>query len=181
MHGKVLMAFAALVVIGMSGCGTICNFVARKGDPEVYGGVLYDMEGHVPLHFGVGSGDPRGLLLVLAWIPVEFGLSFVGDTVTLPLVIAMRHEDQPPDDDDPPPSPPCDNTANDRADAKNPAVLGPPLPLDQSRPEGEQNGSKASEPVDHNPTSPWLWRPLIEDFAQPPQYTPFTDWADAPW
>jgi uncharacterized protein YceK len=97
--------FAALVVIPAflaSGCGTMCNLSSR--DPDVYGGVQKDVNyiqtprganfvatpssAGLP-NIGVNKGGPFLLALVLA----DTGLSLVGDTLTLPVVLLMRRGD----------------------------------------------------------------------------------------
>ncbi len=84
----------ALVVISSlltSGCGTILNL--RSADPEVYGGVQKDVEWIMtPAAGGTGTasgGNPAELVIIAA----EVGLSLVGDTLTLPLVIRKRQQD----------------------------------------------------------------------------------------
>lgn len=81
---------AALGVIApllTSGCGTIANL--RSGDPEVYGGVAKDVEFMMTPQTLGGEGDSAVLMLMAG----EVGLSLVGDTLTLPLVICKRRID----------------------------------------------------------------------------------------
>lgn len=83
---------AALVLVASlltSGCGTILNL--RSGDPNVYGGVAKDVEFIMtPQNLGgEGGGDPAILMLMAG----EVGLSLVGDTLTLPLVIRKKRND----------------------------------------------------------------------------------------
>lgn len=83
---------AALILVTSlltSGCGTILNL--RSGDPDVYGGVARDVEFMMtPQNVGgKGGGDPAILMLVAG----EVGLSLIGDTLTLPLVMRKKRID----------------------------------------------------------------------------------------
>jgi uncharacterized protein YceK len=91
------VATAAFIAVGVSGCGTVCNLAGGVIHPDqelrVYGGVQRDVE-----HFwcppllneNSSPGAGKGAVLFLALIPVEFGLSFVGDTLTLPITIPLQ-------------------------------------------------------------------------------------------
>jgi hypothetical protein len=83
---------AALAGVLPCGCGTICNLAS--GDPQVpYGGVQKDLE-HIetPSDHSLGSSRGKAGAVVLAVLPVELGLSFVGDWVTLPLAVYLRQD-----------------------------------------------------------------------------------------
>lgn len=72
-----------------SGCGTILNL--RSGDPEVYGGVAKDLEFIMTPQAGEGGGGGSpGVLMLIAG---EVGLSLIGDTLTLPVVIRKKRID----------------------------------------------------------------------------------------
>jgi uncharacterized protein YceK len=73
-----------------SGCGTIVNL--RSGDPEVYGGVAKDVE-FVMTPQALGGEGGSGGLGVLMLMAGEVGLSLVGDTLTLPVVIRKKRID----------------------------------------------------------------------------------------
>ena len=86
----VRIALLVLPAVFLSnGCGTIRNL--RSGDPDVYGGVKKDVEFiQTP-----GSGGGPELLVIMA---AETGLSLIADTLTLPLVVRMRQNEQTSDD-----------------------------------------------------------------------------------
>ncbi|MDF1664552.1 MAG: YceK/YidQ family lipoprotein [Planctomycetota bacterium] len=68
--------FIAVIVTSLSACGTSVNLVA-KGKP--YGGVVLDAT-------MAGAAGVEGLPLTVA-AAADMPLSFVGDTVTAPLLI----------------------------------------------------------------------------------------------
>lgn len=74
-----LLLLSAAIGIPLSGCGTVCNLAS--GDLDNYGGVQRDVtiltKPYPPDH----TGSPEGFFLVL----FDTALSFVGDTMTLPL------------------------------------------------------------------------------------------------
>jgi uncharacterized protein YceK len=83
---------AALTVIASlmtSRCGTVLNL--RSGDPDVYGGVQKDWKFFMtPVNTVPCNGEAFFALIVAA----DAGLSLIADTLTLPLVIHMRHDGQ---------------------------------------------------------------------------------------
>jgi uncharacterized protein YceK len=93
-----MLAFEAAF---LSGCGTICNLtqgvVHPDSEPRVYGGVQRDVEvldsvvnqAQTNPQARVGN-DPRWALIL---IPLAIGdpiLSFVADTLTLPITIPLQ-------------------------------------------------------------------------------------------
>jgi hypothetical protein len=82
---------AALAGVLPCGCGTVCNLVS--GDPQVpYGGVQKDLDIiETPGDHSL-SGSGKAGALVCAVLPVELGLSLVGDWVTLPLAVYLRQD-----------------------------------------------------------------------------------------
>jgi uncharacterized protein YceK len=95
---------AALVVIPAflaSGCGTISNL--SSGDPDVYGGVQKDVNYiQTPRAANYVSSPAPGLpnvavnkggAFLLALAVADTGLSLVADSLTLPVVLYMRHSD----------------------------------------------------------------------------------------
>ena len=107
MKSALWVAMAVWVAVGSSGCGTVCNLAGGvlhpDEEPRVYGGVQRDLEGNLqtlpfsPLSSpgeGCSANEGKGravvAVVVLALIPVEFGLNFVGDTLTLPLTIPLQ-------------------------------------------------------------------------------------------
>jgi uncharacterized protein YceK len=89
---------AAAVAAAASGCGTVFNLASK--DPDNYGGVQRDIQvaADASAHGGLlsegtnrsGAGSGEAALVVLALCGAELSLSFVGDTLTLPLVIYLR-------------------------------------------------------------------------------------------
>jgi hypothetical protein len=87
---------AALAAAVGSGCGTFANLVS--GDPQVYGGMDKDVQfAQTALpDSGIHRGDPRAAVFVV-FLLADFSVTFVADTLTLPLVVLLRHN--PRDDD----------------------------------------------------------------------------------
>src|SRR5262249_58308295 len=86
-------AVAALAAVLASGCGTVCNLATGK--PEVYGGVEKDVECLLtPTQTPVmtAQSGQGGAAILAAFLVAEGTLSLVGDTLTLPLVLYMRHD-----------------------------------------------------------------------------------------
>jgi uncharacterized protein YceK len=83
----ILMAAALLCGIG---CGTIANLAS--GNPEVpYGGVQKDLTWlATPTSNEWGAGGSPAVVFILA---AELGLSFVADTLTLPLALYIIHRE----------------------------------------------------------------------------------------
>jgi uncharacterized protein YceK len=81
-----LAAVLALAGVLLVGCGTIRNLAS--GDPDIYGGVQKDVAfiQTPPTRQGVGV-NPATLAVLM---PVDLCLSFVGDTLTLPVAICLR-------------------------------------------------------------------------------------------
>jgi uncharacterized protein YceK len=90
---------AAAMVIPLSGCGTVCNLAS--GNPDNYGGVQRELKfaddasakgGLLSGSSGAeGTGGVWAALFVLALYGTDLSLSFVGDTLTLPLAAYLRH------------------------------------------------------------------------------------------
>ncbi len=112
---------AAVAVVMPAGCGTICNFA--HGDPDIYGGVQRDIEIlQAPLFANSGSslhlsGGVQTAAIVAAICGGDVIVSFIADTLTLPLAIFMRHEDHSGDETGSP-------GKSDPANAANPATQG---------------------------------------------------------
>ena len=90
----VLMIAAALLPL-LGGCGTYFNFslgvpqhpLRLGGDPEIYGGLQIDAEG-----CGKAVRGDEGFwfsLLGFVFLIFDFPLSFIPDTLTLPITIPM--------------------------------------------------------------------------------------------
>jgi uncharacterized protein YceK len=92
----------ALAALSLSGCGTVCNLaggiVHPESEPKVYGGVQRDL---TIIEKGYGStmtmnqkDDSQGgaalALTIIAVAVLDPVLSFVGDTVTLPITIPLQ-------------------------------------------------------------------------------------------
>jgi hypothetical protein len=92
-----VIAYCALALVVLtSGCGTVCNLASEQ--PEVYGGLKRDLT--VVAGVGNSSGhpvslgsDPRVFLVLLALGGAEFGASFVGDTLSLPLILYLDKQE----------------------------------------------------------------------------------------
>jgi uncharacterized protein YceK len=91
------VAMAVWVAVLASGCGTVCNLAGGvlhpDAEPRVYGGVQRDLEHGflcAPIKSVSTPGEAELGLLLLALGPAELGLSFVGDTLTLPLTIPLQ-------------------------------------------------------------------------------------------
>jgi uncharacterized protein YceK len=74
------------VALVLGGCGTILNL--KSPNPEIYGGVAKDIEYASTSHPATPSSsvqiEKRSLFLL--WV-ADFGLSAVGDTLTIPVVL----------------------------------------------------------------------------------------------
>jgi uncharacterized protein YceK len=100
-----IAVFAVTAAFLMSGCGTICNL--KSGDPDIYGGVKKDVAfiqtpPSDPNSTTWGSGQAGAIFLAI--IAAEMGLSLVADTLTLPLVVRMRQNEQASDNKAQPPA-----------------------------------------------------------------------------
>jgi uncharacterized protein YceK len=102
---KMGQAARTLVVMALSlvlcGCGTITTFV--DAEPAVYGGVRKDISWMTEGGPGSSSGplfqlkegdDPRGVLILLGLLAMEPAMSFVADTLTLPITIPVSRASQ---------------------------------------------------------------------------------------
>jgi uncharacterized protein YceK len=78
----------AAVLLSGVGCGTIANLAS--GNPEIpYGGVQKDLEWFAKPPSSWSGGDGH-IIFVLA---AELGLSFVADTLTLPVALYIIHRE----------------------------------------------------------------------------------------
>ena len=102
------IALTAIVALSLSGCGTICNFANApfpiEGFPErpaVYGGLQFDAAvagGFAAGAFQSQSGDrEKAMLILLGILVVDLPLSFVGDTLTLPVTLLLERARNPRD------------------------------------------------------------------------------------
>jgi hypothetical protein len=103
-----LLALTA-ILISSAGCGTVCNLVGGithpQSEPRVYGGVARDLEVLDDVVKGVQSGQtgagitpqgggPGAAVVLGAIVGIAVAdpiLSFVADTVTLPLTIPLQN------------------------------------------------------------------------------------------
>ena len=90
---KIVIALGAVVVVmSLSGCGTTCNFAAAALPPleltttlpAVYGGVQLDAAVMNQLHPAKTSALS---VFVATCLLADFPISFIGDTLTLPLTL----------------------------------------------------------------------------------------------
>jgi uncharacterized protein YceK len=103
MKGTQRALLAAAMLIPLSGCGTVLNLAS--GNPDNYGGVQRDLnfgkDATDKGGFWTGPGRPEtgggsaedtwGAGALLALYGADVGLSFLGDTLTLPLAAYLRH------------------------------------------------------------------------------------------
>jgi uncharacterized protein YceK len=89
------LSMAAAFLLG--GCGTILNL--KSGDPDVYGGVKKDVAyiQTPPADNSATQASGQGGAILVGIIAAEVGLSLIGDTLTLPIVVRMRRNDQASD------------------------------------------------------------------------------------
>jgi uncharacterized protein YceK len=92
MPGTRVTVLAVLSALLLSGCGTVTNLTSEK--PDCYGGVQHDIQILAtprPQPEGIGISNLGFLVLF-----VDLPLSFVGDTLTMPLAVYQWHrgEDQ---------------------------------------------------------------------------------------
>ena len=94
------VALAALAVLPISGCGTICNFaygfVKPDEAPSVYGGFGFDMQ----VFEAVASGQTQSLnithgsgytvLFIAGLLCADPVLSLAADTLTLPITLYLE-------------------------------------------------------------------------------------------
>jgi hypothetical protein len=103
----VWVAGLATTALLSSGCGTCANFVPidTVREPRVYGGVRLDCESALQCWNKDGRKIASGelaygldLLLVTAFYTVEFPLTVVADTLTIPFALDARerHQQQNP-------------------------------------------------------------------------------------
>ncbi len=95
--------FLAAAAVTLSGCGTVCNLAGGikhpDSEPRIYGGVQRDVEfledvanTREPwLHLGSGPAGVVGLGCLAALAVGDPVLSFVGDTLTLPITVPLQH------------------------------------------------------------------------------------------
>jgi uncharacterized protein YceK len=130
MRTKLLAAVA--VAVSLSGCGTVCNLAGGVTQPDVeprvYGGVQRDFEVlsdvcSTTFHPGGStlSGDGKTAAFLSAILAAAFVgdpiLSFVADTLTLPVTIPLQNrriaeeeKDRSGDTTVPSPDPPAERT-----------------------------------------------------------------------
>jgi hypothetical protein len=96
------VVFLALFALLGGGCGTICNLGGGLVDPEkkptIYGGVQFDLDvmdrlatKNTQLVDSASQGKSAwGILLLAGFAITEPILSFLGDTVTLPITIPLE-------------------------------------------------------------------------------------------
>jgi hypothetical protein len=96
LHSVVLAA----VAVAVSGCGTVCNLAwihvqpdgLHLGPPDVYGGLENDMTLMTNLKLNAGSSPSagKGAVAGLAAGVTDIGLSYLGDTLSLPITATLR-------------------------------------------------------------------------------------------
>ena len=98
MKKPLIAVVLAIGAVSMSGCGTVCNFAGGIAhpdvEPRVYGGVLRDIQ---VIEDAVTCdptqrkfGDPRAIVVVLPIAVADPIVSFIADTLTLPITIPLQ-------------------------------------------------------------------------------------------
>jgi hypothetical protein len=103
MRTAIIGVLGAFLALSSSGCGTVCNLAGGiahpDSEPRVYGGVIKDLEvldeaiSNPPTQPLLGEstgGDARLALVVLALLAADPILSFVADTLTLPITVPLQ-------------------------------------------------------------------------------------------
>lgn len=91
---RLLMVASLLPFLGS--CGTVCNLaggaIHPDKEPRIYGGVALDKEflESFCTQSHSSCGDPRLGVAILGVMAVDPILSFVGDTLTLPITIPLQ-------------------------------------------------------------------------------------------
>jgi hypothetical protein len=106
MRVRLIATLIALIAVFSGGCGTVCNLVGGirhpESEPRVYGGVIRDYEtiGQIvnspqadsSHSFGAYAGKAAVFVVALPLLGVvDPILSFVGDTLTLPITIPLQN------------------------------------------------------------------------------------------
>jgi hypothetical protein len=152
MKNALITLLIAGAVVPSSGCGTICNFagglIHPETEPKVYGGVQRDLriieeacEACQKPASRPSTDDPRLAVVFVAVALTDPLVSFVADTLTLPLTayIQQRREAVLNSDDGLPP-PPTPGAAED-------VSLGKPRPVEGTG-EDPTAGSAAIKPAE---------------------------------
>jgi hypothetical protein len=149
--GSRVTAVVALAAALAGGCGTVCNLAGglwdKDHEPTIYGGVLNDLQfvgsvvnGSPSTEHRLGNpggGNGYGALLLLAVLAADPAVSFVADTLTLPITIPLQQGRAA--------AYKRENSDTGQAHASEPATpkafLGEPRPVDQTddgqAPDGE--------------------------------------------
>ena len=127
MSEKLALGLTALMLGFLAiGCGTVCNLagglVHPDEEPRVYGGVQRDLgfigemaerkqSGNDSTSQGTGTSGAYGAIFTLAFMFAEPALSFVGDTLTLPITLWAEYRrdverEAAESDKEPAPAPP---------------------------------------------------------------------------
>jgi uncharacterized protein YceK len=130
MNKKVIGIVFAVLSLSLSGCGTVCNFaggvVHPEKEPRVYGGVIRDIEIISNATTAKPDNPPnmgKAAIVILAVALVDPIVSFVADTLTLPITIPIQlWRDKVKKNNE---------EYESDAEAETPGIrLDPPLPVD---------------------------------------------------
>ena|ERR1700722_12883896 len=104
MNRRPIATLLALVALSVGGCGTVCNLAGGvmhpDTEPRIYGGVLRDFElvtqasDQPPRGASVANGKSAAFLwaaIVVVGVTDPI-LSFVADTLTLPITIPLQNQ-----------------------------------------------------------------------------------------
>jgi hypothetical protein len=143
-----MAAAVAIAAVWGSGCGTVCNFAS--GNLEPYGGVAKDVEFFQKHPFEpTGGKEGVGAAILLFG---EMSLSFVADTLTLPITVYTQHrayaddERNPSAREDSKPDIPVQFSSDCPAPVVLP-LLEEPEPNPQRKGEGQGVAGETKEPV----------------------------------
>jgi len=137
---------AALVAVLVTGCGTIINLAT--GDPDVpFGGVQKDLtllEKPGTGYTGTMNGNNAGAVIMLGFMAADLCLSFIADTLTLPIAVWMRQN--PPSSEDSAHATGKSDTVENSTSSRIAGVsLGKPHTLGQVDAEGQRAKSERKE------------------------------------
>lgn len=125
---KKVIGVVAVLSLSLCGCGTVCNFaggvVHSDREPAVYGGVKRDLdiiESAVNAHPDNPPNMGKGAVYLVALALVDPIVSFIADTLTLPITIPIQYWRQKAEKND-------ENSTSNTGEPKSPGLtLEPPM------------------------------------------------------
>jgi hypothetical protein len=131
MRKKVIGIVLAVLSLSLAGCGTVCNFAGGIAhpdqEPKIYGGFQRDINIIDNAVTNPNSDYPRatgkGAVVILAIALVDPVVSFVADTLTLPITIPIQYWREKNEKND-------EKSTSNTGEPKSPFItLGPPVPV----------------------------------------------------